>query len=170
MAPLEHLAEQAVALAFDEPRRAAMADAAYELTTTSLSQGDLLQAALTEASTLAPARFATATTRARPGRRSSTPPASRPIHCRPSDALRKTASELKGAYLAQLQLTRGIEASISLVEHGDADHVDVISTPAWQPFDPEVSVVIPLFNQGHYLVEAVDRSWPRAANRARARN
>ena len=48
MAPYEHLAEQAVALAFDEPRRAAMADAAYKLTTTSLSQGDLLQAALAE--------------------------------------------------------------------------------------------------------------------------
>ena len=53
MAPFEHLAEQAIALAFDEPRRAAMADAAYKLTTTSLSQGDLLQAALIEASTLA---------------------------------------------------------------------------------------------------------------------
>ena len=31
----------------------------------------------------------------------------------------------------------------------------MISTPSWQSFDPEVSVVIPLFNQGHYLVEAV---------------
>ena len=49
MAPLEHLAEQAIALAFDEPRRLAMAEAAYKLTTTELSQSESLQGALTEA-------------------------------------------------------------------------------------------------------------------------
>ncbi len=53
MAPFEHLAEQAIALAFDEPRRTAMAEAAYKLTTTDLSQTDLLQAALTEAAVAA---------------------------------------------------------------------------------------------------------------------
>ena len=53
MAPFEHLAEQAVALAFDEPRRMAMAEAAYKLTNTELSQTELLQAALTEAAVAA---------------------------------------------------------------------------------------------------------------------
>ena len=152
MAPFEHLAEQAIALAFDEPRRAAMADAAYKLTTTSLSQGDLLQASLSEASTLAQ-RSSRSEKLARPGRRSKRHSVA--ASTATSDALRKTASELKGAYVAQLQLTRTIEGAISLVEHGDPDHVDAIATGAWQAFDPEVSVVIPLFNQGHYLVDAV---------------
>ena len=152
MAPLDHLAEQAIALAFDEPRRAAMADAAYKLTTTSLSQGDLLQAALVEASEF-PLRIPSRNARARPGRRAKRSRDESPSPT--SHELRKAASELKAAYIAQLQLSRTIEGTISLVEHGDSEHAEVIPTSAYQSFDPEVSVVIPLFNQGHYLAEAV---------------
>jgi hypothetical protein len=152
MAPFDHLAEQAVALAFDEPRRAAMADAAYKLTTTSLSQGELVHAALTEAAINARTgshRNAGKHSSRRPRRSQHQSPASN------SDALRKTAGEIKTAYIAQLQLSRSIEATIALVEHGDANHTNVISTSTWQSFEPEVSVVIPLFNQGHYLGDAV---------------
>ena len=152
MAPLEHLAEQAIALAFDEPRRAAMADEAYKLTTTSLSQGDLLQAALVEASALpkrTPRREARVRASRRPKRSSNEPQS--PI----SHELRKAASELKAAYIAQLQLSRSIEGTISLVEHGDPEHAEVISTSTWESFEPQVSVVIPLYNQGHYLAESV---------------
>ena len=53
MAPIDHLAEQAIALAFDEPRRSAMADAAYKLTTAGLSQSELLEVALVEAAAVA---------------------------------------------------------------------------------------------------------------------
>jgi Glycosyl transferase family 2 len=149
MAPLECLAEQAIALAFDEPRRAAMADAAYKLTTTSLSQGELLHGALIEA-----AIGARTGSRLTISKRSTRRP--RPISPPPNlDALRRTAGEIKTAYIAQLQLSRSIEATISLVEHGDAEYADVISTSTWQSFEPEVSVVIPLFNQGHYLADAV---------------
>ncbi|MEY2521449.1 MAG: hypothetical protein QOJ66_14, partial [Ilumatobacteraceae bacterium] len=152
MAPLEHLAEQAIALAFDEPRRAAMADEAYKLTTTSLSQGDLLQGALVEASTQSQrtSRRAAHIRESRRPKRSRNEPQS-PI----SHELRKTASELKAAYIAQMQLSRSIEATISLVEHGDPEHSVVTSTSTWESFEPEVSVVIPLYNQGHYLAEAV---------------
>ncbi|MEO8266785.1 MAG: glycosyltransferase [Ilumatobacteraceae bacterium] len=151
MAPLDHLAEQAIALAFDEPRRAAMADAAYKLTTTSLSQSELLQVALTEVAIVA--RQGAASGPRHPSRRGRRP---RPAPAAPThDVLRKSAGELKAAYIAQLQLSRSIEATISLVEHGDPDHVDLVTTSAWDSYDAEVSVVIPLFNQGHYLAEAV---------------
>ena len=150
MAPFEHLAEQAIALAFDELRRTAMAEAAYKLTTTDLSQTDLLQASLTEAAVAAKRRVRLPGLRPH---RSQRPPATAPAAT--ADQLRKTASELKAAYLAQLQLTRTIEATISLVQTGDRDHVDRVTTSTWVSYEPEVSVVIPLFNQGHYLAEAM---------------
>jgi hypothetical protein len=152
MAPLDHLAEQAVALAFDEPRRAAMADEAYKLTTTSLSQGDLLQAALVEAGEF-PVRIPSHSARIRAGRRAKRTRDEAPSPM--SHQLRKTASEVKAAYIAQLQLSRTIEGTISLVEHGDSEHAEMVSTPTWDSFDPQISVVIPLFNQGHYLADAV---------------
>ncbi len=149
MAPFDYLAEQAVALALDEPRRSAMADAAYKLTTTALSQSELLQAALTEAAVVA-----------KQGGRARKPPNRRQRRARNESTmsdvhgLAKTASDLKVAYVAQLQTTRSIEAAISAIEHGDRDHVEVITTSAWQAFDPEVSVIIPHSNQGHFLPEA----------------
>ncbi len=148
MAPLEHLAEQAIALAFDEPRRLAMAEAAYKLATTDLSQSESLQGALTEAAVVAKrgSRGAGSTRRAR---------RPRPSGSATGHMLDKTVSDLKAAYLAQIQLSQSIEASISLVEHGDPDHVEVVSTSTWSSFAADVSVVIPVFDQGRHLAEAV---------------
>lgn len=151
MAPLDHLAEQAIALALDEPRRAAVADAAYKLTTAALSQSEMLQIALTEAAIVA--RQAPHGGRNHPPRRGRRQRSEAPASS--SDGLRKSAGELKAAYIAQLQLSRSIEATISLIEHGDPDHVDLVTTSAWELYDADVSVVIPLFNQGHYLADAV---------------
>ncbi|HEX2785189.1 MAG TPA: glycosyltransferase family 2 protein, partial [Ilumatobacteraceae bacterium] len=120
-----------------------------KLTTTDLLQTELLQAALTEAA-VAARRTGRSRSSHRPRRSRSATPAA------PSHELRKAVSELKAAYLAQLQLTRTIEGTISLIRHGDPDHVETTTTSTWASFDAEVSVVIPLFNQGHYLAEAVD--------------
>jgi hypothetical protein len=150
MAPFDYLAEQAVALAFDEPRRAAMADAAYKLTTTTLSQAELLQAALTEAAAVAKHGGRARKPTIRRQRRARNEPTMSDVH-----PLAKTASDLKVAYIAQLQTTRSIEAAISAIENGHRDHVDVLATSTWQAFDAEVSVIIPHFNQHHFLPEAV---------------
>jgi hypothetical protein len=148
MAPLEHLAEQAIALAFDEPRRMAMAEAAYKLTTTELSQSESLQGALTEATVVAKrgGRSGGSSRRTRRARTSAPPT---------GHMLDKTVSDLKAAYLAQVELSRSIEATISLVEHGDRGHVELTSTSTWSTFAAEVSVVIPVFNEGRHLAEAV---------------
>jgi len=149
MAPFDFLAEQAIALAFDEPRRAAMADEAYKLATTALAQSQLLDTALAEAEQLL-------TSGASVGRRAR--PAKRPrkeavvVTTHPFD---KTASDLKAAYCAQLAMSRSIEATIATVAHGDRDHADVIATSAWDAFEPEVTVVIPMFNDGQSLAAAV---------------
>ena len=170
MAPLEHLAEQAVALAFDEPRRATMADAAYAVLVEQLDQGRLAAEVLDAAARLpaaSPQRAAfSATSRAgaRIGqvaaavkRRVRTAPASPagPLTVRERQLLEREATQLKQALLNQLDTIRAIERSLAVARFGSADHTSVVSTPAYQATTPQVSVVVPLYNQGHYLREAV---------------
>jgi len=149
MAPLDFLAEQAIALAFDEPRRAAMADEAYKLAATTLAQSQLLETALAEAER-ALANGTSAHRGARQRERTRKEPGVVTTH--PFD---KTASDLKLAYVSQRAMTRSIEATIATVTHGDRDHADIVSTSAWSESEPEVTVVIPMFNHGRFLAEAV---------------
>jgi hypothetical protein len=171
MAPLDELAEQAVALAFDEPRRAAMAEAAYATLTGELHQATLLNAALAAAADGAsrprssrhrdagggPARgvrhavTAAASSLARAAR-----PAPAPAGITAErQMLEKVNRDLKRAYLAQLRTVRQIERSLSLVHHGDADHITTAQTPAYAACAPDVTVVIPLFNQGSFVSDAL---------------
>ena len=156
MAPLAELAEQAVALAFDEPRRAAMADAAHHLLVTELHQGDLIERALHAASALPPpARIGPARIAGHlPGRRHARAVAAAPVSAE-RQMLAKTVRDLRQAYLNELGTIRAIERSIAVVGHGSAHHVDIITTPAVAAVAPEVSVVIPVYDQGRYLREAI---------------
>jgi hypothetical protein len=164
MGELDDLAEQAVALAFDEPRRAAMADAAHALLTTDLRQADLIGRALTVASGLLagpvhshprqrvalPQRWSTSIHRA------MGPPAPIPVPITAErQMLDKTARDLKQAYLTQIRTVRSVERSLAIVRHGAADHVEVTRTPAYDQVSPGVTVVIPLFDQGEFLADAV---------------
>ncbi|MEZ5225016.1 MAG: glycosyltransferase [Ilumatobacteraceae bacterium] len=158
---LDDLAEQAVALAFDEPRRARMADAAYEVLTSQLHQRDLVRAALATAADAAAVaaptseRARSAVARHLPARRHHrTVAAPAPITAE-RQMLVKVASELKDRYLGQIGVVRAIERSLATLRHGDPDHVDVVDTPSVATTDPAVSVVIPLYNQGHYVHEAI---------------
>ena len=135
MAPYENVVEQAVALAFDEPRRAIIAEAAR---TVALPQPHV------------PPPVDTAARQGVFRRRKSTSPSST------NDTLQQLVTELKVAILAQRELSRSIEATISTVEHGDGNYADVTSTSTWSPFDAEVSVVVPLFDEGHRLRETID--------------
>jgi hypothetical protein len=140
MAPYEHLAEQAIALAFDEPRRAALARAALELNASGA---------------LAGASPAEQQGRRRDGpreklrRRRPRSPKAR------NEALHLMVTELKAAILAQLEMSRSLEATISLLEHGDPHHAEVLTTSTWQSFEPEVSVVVPMYDKGHHLADTV---------------
>ena len=70
-------------------------------------------------------------------------------------AFDKTASDLKSAYVSQLAMSRSIEATIAAVAHGSRDHADVLTTSTWDQCEPEVTVVIPMFNDGKFLADAV---------------
>jgi len=155
MAPLDTLAEQAVALAFDEPRRAAMAKAAYEVLVDELDQRVLVTGALD-----ALAAEMKASRRSRPA---ISLPKPRPRRAAPAPSptgeqqfADHTAARLKQAVIAQMGTIRAIEASLAVARHGAADHVDETTTPTFGAAEPEVTVVIPLYNQGHYLAAAID--------------
>lgn len=155
---LDDLAEQAVALAFDEPRRAAMAAAAYEVLMGPLHQAALLDRSLQAAEAAvaqAPSPLASAR-RHLPARRQRRTLAAPPPLTADRQMMEKTARDLKQVFLRQAETIRSIERALAHVRHGTADHVDVTSTPAYAAFEPTVTVVIPLFNQGEYLDEAID--------------
>ncbi len=166
MGDLDDLAEQAVALAFDEPRRAAMADEAHELLTTALHQRELIERSLAAATVLLADHRASGS-RHRPWQRITAPERRATSVYRTTSApftpaitaerqmLDKTARDLKQAYLTQIRTVRSIERSLAIVRHGSADHLEVARTPAFDQVKPDVTVVIPLFNQGQFLGDAV---------------
>jgi len=167
MAPLEDLAERAVALALDEPRRAEMARAAYEVLRGRLDQGALLERSLEAARAAAVARGERGERARRAGALAATVrsraaglvPRRAPDAVAPATAERQmldhTARQLKQAYLDQIEEVRGIERALATLRHGDPDHVEVRTTAAWGAAAPGVSVVVPLFDQGRYLADAV---------------
>jgi glycosyltransferase involved in cell wall biosynthesis len=70
--------------------------------------------------------------------------------------LEHAARRLKHAYLAELATSRAIERSLARVRFGDPDAATVTASAAVAAVDPDVSVVIPLHDQGEYLREAVE--------------
>lgn len=160
MAPLESLAEEAVALAFDEPRREAMADAAYEVLRRDLDQSVLLSRALGAARELV-SLGPTPPVAARRKRGKPSVPWLRRSPDRSGitadqHVLGHTARTLKRAYLSEIANGRGIERALAVARFGDPDHAVSFETPAWTAAAADVSVVIPLFDQGHYLRDAVE--------------
>ncbi len=166
-APLEYLAEQAVALAHDEPRRAAVAAAAHDLLTGELDQRRLIDHALAEARPMLEA--------ARPGGRAVRLPdtsalvargrrtvgkAVRALRPASGDAVARRAAQevqvaaLKRAYLAQVEHTRALQRARCIAAHGEPEPSAVTCSAAYAAARPDLSVVIPLFDQGRFLAEA----------------
>lgn len=160
MSSLDDLAELAVALAFDEPRRARMADAAHDLLTGRLHQSALIDTALLAAAHAArpprPARPLPSAIARRVGSRSMRAPSPPTPVTADAQMLERTVRDLKHAYMAQMRTTRSIERSLATLRHGDPDHLDVVATPTATSCAPDVTVVIPVFNQGHYLRDAIE--------------
>ena len=160
MDSIDDLAERAVALLFDEPRRREMARAAHHLAFTDLHQGTLAEKALLAVREQAhvPSRRRPST---RPGTASSTTLLSRARQFLTIDSQQArqtteaTASSLKQAWLRQLATVRSLERAAALVAHGDPDHCETSATPSYSAVSPDVTVVIPLYHQGQYVIGAL---------------
>ncbi|MDO8392692.1 MAG: glycosyltransferase [Actinomycetota bacterium] len=161
VAGFDDLAERAVALLFDEPRRLEMARAARHLATTQLDQGVLAVQALEQV------RSAGGGTAARRHRSTARTHAAgdgvvgkvRRLLAEDDtprrELLVENAAVLKRAWLGQLGTVRALERAAAALQHGAADHVDRHSTAAYTATTPDVTVVVPLYQQGDYIGDAL---------------
>lgn len=97
----------------------------------------------------------------RPGRR-------RPISAVPASTAQSSAFDevlggerqmrtaIKDLLLHEIREMRMIEALASELAHGDRTYIEVFETSCYPDIEPEVSVVMPLFNYGEYVRGAIE--------------
>ncbi|MEO5898890.1 MAG: glycosyltransferase family A protein [Ilumatobacteraceae bacterium] len=162
VSPAEYLAEQAVALALDEPRRlriAAAARAALEAQPSLRAAPDadctpsLLAAPVADCTPSLPAAPVLARTAhaLRPLRVQHAARAlldavlpTTPIDVAVVRQLTELQTGLKRAYIEQVEATRGLDRALALARGHDADAVVTAATPAYARIEPTVSVVVPV--------------------------
>ena len=69
---------------------------------------------------------------------------------------RELRAALYTALVAETNLQRSIERARSLLRHGVDDHVEIVTTPAYDQVEPDVSVVVTLYNYEHVVTETLD--------------
>ncbi len=68
---------------------------------------------------------------------------------------RRVRAHIKELLDSETLLSQEIEALEAQLRHGDAGHKVVETTPAWEGFEPEVSVLVSSFNYDSYLGRAI---------------
>ena len=153
-APIDSLGPYCLNMMTDETLRVEMASAAYELVRNKYAFTTLLEPICAELDELIRT----------PGGRSSSfvkwdPPQVRepdPILEAVLDIERKAGVRVKEVMDAETELIRQVETLQAKVLHGDREHVEVSATPAWKGFEPDVSVVISLYNYEAVIAEAME--------------
>jgi len=72
------------------------------------------------------------------------------------DGERQIRSVIKDLMLAEIHEMRTIEALTSTLVHGTRTYEDVFDTSCYRDAEPEVSVVIPLYNYAQFVLEAIE--------------
>ncbi len=92
-----------------------------------------------------------------PRRRLFGPPPRRSSHgfdaFRPNEELQRAA---KRAAIAEERMVRRVDAIGSVLVHGEPLHIERVATSAWPTATPEVSVVVPLYDQADLVTETLD--------------
>lgn len=154
-APLDALGAYTASVLTDEPFRADMAAAAYELVRTKLELTALLQpvcARLIETS-------GHRRVKAKPHPFIPTPAPVQSDNPVVRDALAtelRARSRIKELYDSETQLLREVEALQAQARFGNSEHCEVTATPAWAAAEPKVSVVVTCYNYSEFVEEAIE--------------
>jgi hypothetical protein len=161
-APTEYLGAYVTSILADEPLRAEIARSAYDLVRTKLEMTSLLEPFCEDMLTLA----------------------NRPSGHRPSEEGRKRApspvvveeisvpepptvlldvlasegrmkSRVKELIDSETALIRAVEGIQAQLRHGDPDHCEVKSSPGWDGFRPDTSVIVTTYNSEDFVARAI---------------
>jgi hypothetical protein len=162
--PLERAADYAVALLADPDLRAEIATEAYDFVRTKLVLTDMLEPIVEELERgirtgTGPARPATMRQPGRAPRRPSLPA----DHSGKTDTtegetlrVQQMRTRIKELVLDEIQLLRRLEAMESRVRFGSTEEVATESTPAYEGFEPDITVVVSLYNYEKHIGQAID--------------
>lgn len=154
---LDDLATAVTDLLADEVRRATIADAAHRAVIVeqplARSVGQLLERV--EEPTVAVAGGRTPIWRRRAARRPIVR-SHRPPLLPEFTPLRALRRELHDEFLAEMHHRRSLGKLRCLIEHGEDDHAEHITTPAFASAAPDVSVIVTLYNYGEVVTETLD--------------
>ena len=163
-APLDTLAEYALAISLDESWRANLASEAYDHLRSEL---DMTKAMARLLPAIEEAASSTAIHKRKnplPNRRSDSPTGHLPSPTTNQsdlcDALdlheQRTLASAKRLLSAERTTLRTLETIQSAIRYGQDVHIEVERTPAVKTVSPDISVVITLYNYGHQINEAID--------------
>lgn len=93
-------------------------------------------------------------------RQTSRQPHGGQVHVGPTpgavDPAQETRARIKHLLMREIVERRRIEALISAIETGARCRIDVVDSSSYRAAEPEVSVVVPVYNYAHYLRDAVE--------------
>jgi hypothetical protein len=64
--------------------------------------------------------------------------------------------KVKALLLSETRLARKLEALTAAIQAGDPNHLDIETTDTYSAVTPDVSVIVSLYNYGHFIDEAID--------------
>lgn len=154
-APAEFLGAYLTSVLSDEKLRSEMAHSAYDLVRTKLEMTTLLEP-------LCDDMVASAHSRARSRPPTSVTVEEVPLPGPPNVLMDVLSSEgrmrarVKELVDSETVLIRAVEAMQAHLRHGDPDHVEVVSSPGWERFQPDTTVIVTTYNSESFAGRALE--------------
>ncbi|MDA8061739.1 MAG: glycosyltransferase [Actinomycetota bacterium] len=155
--PLETLGALAASLVLDESLRREIVTEAYDFVRRELALTELIapicEKLAAEAYLPSPGRRAFALPRPRHPHDPASAPGELISGVRATDA--RVRARIKELLDSETELSQALEGLEARLRYGDAHHREVLTSPAWEDFEPEVSVLVTSYNYASFLVDAL---------------
>jgi hypothetical protein len=150
----EYLGAYTASIMTDEPLRAELAAAAYDFVRTKLEFTSLLKPVCEHVEESKRARLP-ARTMFQPPAPSPAPP-SHPVLEAVLQTERQVGMRVKELFDSETELVQQVEGMQARIRYGEAEHVDVLTTSAWDDVLPEISVLVTSYNYEQFVTGAME--------------